>query len=153
MQPCERRENRKWLLVNGTSLSNSSSKDPGDLIEAIRRENEHSQIVVVPDVHKIPAKLAQGFHWLVDTYETMAKKDGAVYIFSLMISRIDDISDISAITREVENILLQNWKELNRDERQALVTRISNFIIPVTKEDGIQFCPLKISSTIDVHIP
>lgn len=131
-------------------MSRSSSKDPGDLIDAITRENEHSQIVVIPDVQKIPAKLAKGFHSLVDTYGTMAKRKGAVYIFTLMIPRLDGSSTVTSV---VEDILLQTWKELDEDELQPLVTRISHFILRVTKEDGSQFCPLKIDSTVDVKIP
>lgn len=148
LQPCE--TSRKWLLLNGTALSKSSSKDPGDLIDAITRQNEYSQIVIVPDVQKIPAKLAQGFHSLVDTYGTMAKRPGAVYIFTLMIPRLDKSL---TVTQMVEDILLETWKELDGDELQPLVTRISNFILPVSKEDGAQFCPLKIDSTFDVKIP
>lgn len=147
LQPCE---TRKWLLLNGTALSKSSSKDPGDLIDAINKQNEYSQIVIVPDIQKIPAKLAQGFHSLVDTYGTMAQRPGAVYIFTLMIPRLNESL---TVTQMVENILLETWKELDGDELQPLVTRISNFILPVSKEDEAQSCPLKIDSTVDVKIP
>lgn len=109
---------------------------------------EYSKVVVITDIQKIPAKLAQGFHFLVDEYNP--KIEAAVYIFTLMIPKQEFNASATEI---VEEILSHSWTELHNDIRMALISRITTVVLPILQERIIESCPLKINSTIEVSIP
>ena len=106
---------------------------------------DRSKIVVVTDIQKVPAKLAQGFHFLVDQYNP--KIDDAVFIFTMLVSHYP-----SQPNAFVNDILNESWSELDEDTRQALIVRVTDSVLPILRED-VTSCPLKTDSTVEIYIP
>ncbi len=116
-------------------------------MDTLSKEMEYSKTVIVTDVQEIPAKLAHGFHFLVDEYNPKIRN--AVYIFTMKVPSQDGLS-----AEEVaENVLSDRWMDLEVDSRRALITRVTNVVLVISKEEMMESCPLKISSTIEVSIP
>lgn len=136
-----------WSFLNGSLLIESQINDPGELIEKIANTLETHKIIVVTDVQHIPAKLAQGFHFLVDQYNPKIRE--AVYVLTLKIpSHLKSSRPVEA----AENTLRECWKELKNDLLQPLITRVTNQVLPVMAENGDITCPLITPVTTEIYI-
>lgn len=136
--------------MNGTKSFAAKTEDPaGVLIETLSKEmDKHSKVVVVSDIQNIPAKLARGFHFLIDPDNPKVKD--AVFIFTLTTDGLLNASSPYAIAQDELN---KSWKELDSYILQPLVTRFTVVVLPVKQEDGEKSCPLKIGSTVEISIP
>lgn len=134
-----------WSLLNGSLLSESKKSDPGTLIEVITTAVEKNKIIVVTDVQYIPAKLARGFHFLVDKYNP--KVEEAIYVLTLKIpSYLKNEKPVVA----AEETLRECWKELSDDTLLPLVTRMTVQVLPINAEENQRNCPLKTSVTNEI---
>ncbi|XP_065214778.1 uncharacterized protein LOC135841640 isoform X1 [Planococcus citri] len=140
-------EKNGWSFLNGSLLTDSQINDPGELIDKIANTIEKHKIMVVTDVQHIPAKLAQGFHFLVDEYNPVIRE--AVYVLTLKIpSHLKSSKPVEA----AENALKESWKELKNDLLLPLITRVTNQVLPVVAENSEISCPLITSVTTEIFI-
>lgn len=137
-----------WSLLNGSSLLGSKIEDPGELIKAVANAAQTNKIIVVTDVQHIPAKLAQGFHFLVDEYNPKVVE--AIYVLTLKIpSHLKNKKPVEA----AEETLRECWKELNYDTLQPLITRMTVQVLAIAAENSERHCPLKTSVTSEIYLP
>ncbi|XP_069700545.1 uncharacterized protein TORIP isoform X2 [Periplaneta americana] len=127
------------LVLDGKDLENNKTlaEDYGTLIEENRLEVEERRTMVVKNLHKVPAVVAQSFHSFCDTVTPLV--DRAVYLFTMKTR--EDYQSVNNPTELAEKELTRLWKKhLSEDILAPLVVRITDTVMFVMPESNLTSC-------------
>lgn len=117
-------------LPSSELQSKATIKDYGILIEKYRPVLEEKRVMIVRDVHTVPASVAPVFHVFCDTTGPVVKKSA---IFFTMEMQEDEIPlTRNALYQSVEKRLETLWKNgVDKDKIQPLITRMTENVLHI----------------------
>lgn len=119
------------LVVSGAKLNDQRFLDePGVLLKSLNSTVRIKGALVVTNLHEVPPKVVQMFHYVCDRYSPLVEK--AVIFFTLKINQMPSQKDQQ---KTVEETLSKLWSSaLDDNLLRPLITRMTSNIIRINTD-------------------
>lgn len=112
---------KKALYLNGDDLNCT------DCVEVQREKVKGHGIVIIQHLEKFPTASAESLHFFCDEYEADFAK--AAYLLTMTVSNIEKDP-----TKTAENALRSAWRSIQKDNLDALISRLTSLVVFVRPE-------------------
>ncbi|XP_034243753.1 uncharacterized protein LOC117646722 [Thrips palmi] len=114
-------EEKRALFLNGDDLNCDNC------VEVHREKAKKHGIVVIQHLENFPIKSADSLHFFCDEHETEFAK--AAYLLTMTVRNIEKDA-----TKTAENALRASWKSMQKDNLDALISRLTSLVVFVQPE-------------------
>lgn len=114
------------IVINGDDLNtDETTQDYGIVVDRFRPLLEEKHIMVIRNMDKIHASVAQAFHSICDEFSPLVKR--SLIIFTIQVDKYT-----GKPLEQVVNILNNKWSSIDSDKLEPLITRVSSIVLPIT---------------------
>lgn len=133
-------KNKNPIVLDGANLEKNQTfaEDYGILTEEYRPMVEEQRTMIVKDLHKVSAVVAQAFHCFCDTVTPLVDK--AVFLFTMKVSGVSHAQDNPTSVAEKELRKLWNG-QIDGDQLMPLIVRITDSVLVIMPEKHHMSCP------------
>ncbi|XP_023712227.1 uncharacterized protein LOC111867008 isoform X2 [Cryptotermes secundus] len=133
-------KNKNPIVLDGANLEKNQTlgEDYGILMEEYRPMVEERRTMIVKDLHKVSANVAQSFYCFCDTVTPLVDK--AVFLFTMKASGVIHAQDnpTSLAVKELRKL----WNgQIDRDQLMPLIVRITDSVLVIMPEKHHMSCP------------
>lgn len=113
------------IVLRRENFTSAMEEDPGRFLTTFGDQLRKEAVMLVNDVHLLPAKVAQAFHSICDRYTPWAQP--ATIFFTIRVS--ETVTESTNLDELASDLLKSRWGSLPRNILDPLITRITDQVL------------------------